>query len=131
MRRREFVAGLAGAAAWPITTHAQQRGQVRRVGILMGGLLQGDVDGESELKAFREELDSLGWKLGGNIQFEYRWPGTDNERVGAAARELAGSHVEVVLSRATSATLSLTREAPALPVVFVLVVEPVRSGLVQ
>jgi putative ABC transport system substrate-binding protein len=97
----------------------------------MGGLLEGDRGGEAELNAFLEELDSLSWKVGGNIQLEYRWPGIDSERIRIAARELAESHVDVVLSRATTATIEMKREAPTLPIVFVLVVEPVRSGLVQ
>jgi putative ABC transport system substrate-binding protein len=97
----------------------------------MGGLLEGDVGGVSELNAFREEMRVLGWNVGGNLQLEYRWPGTDAERVRVSARELADSHVEVILSRATVGTAALVREAPAVPVVFVLVVEPVTAGFVQ
>src|SRR3954452_24591275 len=112
MRRRTFLGIVGGAVALPLAAYAQQREQVRRVGILMGGLQERDVGGELELDAFREEMRALGWHVGGNIQFEYRWPGSDNERVRESASSLAASHVDIVLSRATMGTASMLREAP-------------------
>jgi len=131
MKRREFIGLLGGAAGWPLSSRAQQPERMRQVGVLMGGLLEGDASGEVELAAFREELETLGWRIDTNLKLHYLWPGIDNEAIVASARELANSRVEVMLSRATGSTISLVREAPKLPVVFVLVVEPVGSGLVE
>src|SRR4051794_12124801 len=114
MRRRTFLGAIGGAIALPLAAHAQQRERVRRVGILMGGLQEGDAGGELELNAFRDEMRALGWHIGGNIQFEYRWPGTDSQRGREFASSLAGSHVDVVLSRATMGTASMLRETPTL-----------------
>src|SRR5262245_47141137 len=69
MRRREFIALLGGAAAWPLAARAQQGEQVRRIGALAGG-----TGGERpEFTAFRQGLNQLGWRDGGNVRIEYRW----------------------------------------------------------
>jgi hypothetical protein len=77
MRRRDFIKGIVGSAtAWPLTTRAQQRVK-RRVAVLMGGLFSNDWGGRAEAAALESGLTELGWKLGGNIELEYRWPGAE------------------------------------------------------
>jgi ABC-type uncharacterized transport system substrate-binding protein len=67
MRRRDFIAGIAGsAAAWPLTAHAQQGDRVRRMGVLMG-YAENDSEAQAWVAAFREELEKLGWTDGRNV----------------------------------------------------------------
>jgi putative tryptophan/tyrosine transport system substrate-binding protein len=87
MKRRQFIAGLGGAAVWPAMSHAQQQsGGFRRVGVLMGGYAAG-----LQLRmftAFRSGLDKLGWKPERNIGLEVRWGEGSAERIRQAAAEL-------------------------------------------
>ena len=97
----------------------------------MGGLSEGDPAGLAELAAFEEELKGLGWAPGRNVKIDIRWPGADLERVRQFASSVAGSRPHLVLSRATPATVALRNAAPSLPTVFILVAEPVESGIVH
>ena len=97
----------------------------------MGGLSEGDPAGLAELAAFQEELKALGWAPGRDVTIDVRWPGADLERVRQLAISIAGSRPHLVLSRSTPATVALRNEAPSLPTVFVLLAEPVESGIVQ
>src|SRR6516164_4406878 len=89
MRRREFIAGLGGAAAWPLVVHAQQPDRVRHVGVLMN-VVQEDPGGPADVMALRQGLAELGWIEGRNIHIEFRWPGGDIDRVQTFAKELVG-----------------------------------------
>ena len=81
MRRREFLALLGGAAAFePVATHAQTAGAAKRIGVLIG-LSSADPAGQAEMTAFRDGLAALGWTEGRNLKVEYRWPGSDPERI--------------------------------------------------
>jgi putative tryptophan/tyrosine transport system substrate-binding protein len=62
MRRREFIAGLGGAAAWPLVARAQQAGGLRRIGMLIGGD-ESDPDRQTKVAAFRNALHDLGWTM--------------------------------------------------------------------
>jgi putative ABC transport system substrate-binding protein len=129
MKRREFIAGLGSAAAWPLTARAQQAG-VRRVGVLMNAV-KDDTGGLADMAAFRQGLAELGWVEGQTIQIQSRWPGSDIERVGALAKELVGLKPDVLLARSTPITAALKGETTSIPIVFVAVAEPSESGLVQ
>ena len=131
MRRREFLALLGGAAAFePVATHAQTAGATKRIGVLIG-LSSADPAGQAEMTGFREGLAALGWIDGRNLKVEYRWPGSEPERMRAAAKELAVLKLDLLVTRTTPGTLAMRREAPATPTVFVVVAEPMESGLVQ
>jgi putative ABC transport system substrate-binding protein len=131
MRRREFLALLGGAAAFkPVIAHAQTTGAVKRIGVMIG-LSSADPAGQAEMTAFREGLTALGWSEGRNLKIEYRWPGSEPERMRAAAKELAGLKLDLLVTRTTPGTLAMRSEAPATPIVFVIVAEPMESGLVQ
>jgi putative tryptophan/tyrosine transport system substrate-binding protein len=80
LRRRQFLTLLGGAAAtWPLAARAQQPGGVRRIGVLMGPA-ESDPEGQSEIAAFRQELQKLGW-TGGNVRIAYRWAAGDADRM--------------------------------------------------
>jgi putative ABC transport system substrate-binding protein len=72
MKRREFIAGLGGAVAWPLIARAQQPDHMRRIGVLMPGT-EGDQDGQSRITGFQQGLAKLGWTEAGNVQIDYRW----------------------------------------------------------
>ena len=89
MNRREFVAGLGGAAAWPLAERAQQGDRVRRIGVLLPGV-QSDPGAEPYVSAFTRALAGLGWTDGRNVRIDLRWAGTDTSRMRAIALPLAG-----------------------------------------
>lgn len=130
MKRREFFTLLGGGAfAWPLVALAQQTAGKRHIAVLLGGLDSHDKEGQAEVAAFEEGLKQAGWNIGENIEIDYRWPGAAPENVRAAAKEIADTHPEVVLTRSTLATASLV--SANLPVVFTLVVDPLGSGFIK
>src|SRR6516165_1513960 len=96
MRRREFITLLSGAAAWPFVARAQAD-RVRRVGALMGTSADDPVSVERR-RAFQKRLEQLGWKIGANLQIEYRWAAADVERLRANAAELLELQPDVIFA---------------------------------
>ena len=80
LRRREFIAGLAGAAAWPLAARAQQGERVWRIGYLAGGDENNPLI-RSYLSAFTQALVGLGWTDGRNVRLDIRWGGGDINRI--------------------------------------------------
>jgi putative ABC transport system substrate-binding protein len=87
MRRRDFVAALGSAAAWPLMAGAQQPGRVRRIGVLMSTAAD-DGQGQVWSAAFVQGLQQLGWEVGGNIRIDYRRGAGDTDRFRKYAAEL-------------------------------------------
>ena len=85
--RREFLATLGGAAAWPLAARAQSSERVRRIGALMY-LAADEPESPARVAAFARGLQEFGWIEGRNIQIEYRWGGGDMDRVRRYAAEL-------------------------------------------
>jgi putative tryptophan/tyrosine transport system substrate-binding protein len=130
MRRREFIAGLGGAAAaWPPPARAQQGERVRRVGVLLGWTDSSPMF-RSFLDAFIQELAHLGWVDGRNVRIEQRWTNADLDRTGSLAKELIELKPEVILASTTPATAALQREGRPIPIVFTIVSDPVGIGFV-
>ena len=77
MRRREFIAGLGGAAAWPVVARGQQTERLRRIGVLMFSA-ENDQEGRSSIMAFQEALRNLGW-MERNSEIDIRWTAADVE----------------------------------------------------
>ncbi|MFZ2076146.1 MAG: ABC transporter substrate binding protein, partial [Xanthobacteraceae bacterium] len=128
MRRREFIT-LMGAAVvpWPCIVQAQQ--QKRRLAVIQGGLLPGDADGRREVAAFEQGLKELGWKPGTNIDIDYYWPGAEIGSIRDATGDVARTRPDVVISRSTPATAAVM--GTGLPIIFLLVADPVGPGFVQ
>ena len=89
IRRREFIAGLGGAAAWPLAARAQQGDRVRRVGVLMP-YDENESLVKPRLSAFMQALAGLGWTDGRNVRMDLRWASPDINRIRALAQELVG-----------------------------------------
>src|SRR5262249_6200605 len=120
---------LGGAAAWPLGANAQVTDGMRRVGVLMG-TAESDPQGQSEITAFRQGLQRLGW-TGRNGRIPYRWAAGEVDRMGTFAKELIALQPDAVLAVSTSAVKALIRETRTVPIVFVRVPDPIGDGLVD
>jgi putative ABC transport system substrate-binding protein len=128
-RRREFIAGLVGAAAWPMAARAQQDDRVRPIGVLTG-FEENDPLTKTYVSAFTQALADLGWTNGRNVRMDLRWGGGDINRMRALAQELVGLQSDVIVTNSTPATVAVQRETQTIPIVFVGVTDPVASGIV-
>jgi putative ABC transport system substrate-binding protein len=129
MRRRKFITLLGGAAAWPLAARAQQPDRVRRIGVLMTTSVS-DPDAQPRVKAFERQLQELGWIVGRNLQIEYRWGMGDLLKTQVAAVELLRLNPDVLLSNGSPPLRALQQVTRTVPIVFVLVTEPVAQGFV-
>jgi putative ABC transport system substrate-binding protein len=129
MKRRELITLLGGAAvAWPLAARAQQSERVRRIGVLMG--VANDQEGQSRVRSLETGLQDLGWWNGRNLQIEYRWAEGDLDRMRAFAKELVGLVPELIVAGNTPVVAALMQQTRTIPIVFVMVSDPVGSGLV-
>jgi putative tryptophan/tyrosine transport system substrate-binding protein len=130
MRRREFLALVGGASAWPLAARAQQPVPVRRIGVLMG-YAESDSDAQAKLAAFGDGLQKLGWVEGRNIRVDTRWPiPADTESLQRFAKELVALQPELILSHITPTTAALLQQTRTIPIIFATVSDPVGSGFV-
>jgi putative ABC transport system substrate-binding protein len=129
IRRREFIAGLGGAAAWPLGASAQQGDRVRRIGLLVRGD-ENDPVRAPPVSAFIQALAGLGWTNGRNIRMDLRWTGDDINRIRALAQELVGLQPDIILAGSTPVTVALQRETRTIPIVFTNLADRVVSGIV-
>jgi putative ABC transport system substrate-binding protein len=128
--RREFITLLGGAAAmWPLVAHSQQRDQMRKIGVLYGGSTA-DPQGQSQLAAFAKGMRQLDWTPERNIAIEYRWAAGDVDRMRMLAKELVGLKPDLIIGHTTQVVASLQKETNTIPIVFVVVSDPVGSGFV-
>ena len=127
--RRDFIRLLGGTAAWPIAARGQQAHRTRRVGLLMG-YPEGDAEGQASAAAFLLRLQELGWTEGRNIQIDTRWAGADPNKARTFAKELVGITPDVIVPSTNLVTAILQQETSSIPIVFVLVGDPVGSGFV-
>jgi putative ABC transport system substrate-binding protein len=129
VKRRQFIAGLGSAAAWPVVGRAQQAERMRRVGVLMGGD-ENDPLRKSFGSAFTQALADLGWADGRNVRMDLRWGGGDANRIRALAQELVGLQPDIIVTSSTPATGAVQRETRMIPIVLAGVADPVASGIV-
>jgi putative ABC transport system substrate-binding protein len=132
MKRREFIGLLGGAAAtWPLAARAQQVDRGRRVGVLMG-LAESDPSSQRYVSTLASGLRDFGWIEGRNLRIDYRWNATrglDQARVGA--KELVALQADAIVAHTTTSLLALRQETSTVPIVFILVSEPVANGFVE
>ncbi len=130
MGRREFFSLLGGATiAWPLVAFAQKPDRTRRIGVLMS-LGENDLEGKAQLSGFTQGLSELGWTNGSNLRMEVRWGGGDVNQIRVFAKELVAGQPDLILSQGTPVTAVLQRETRTIPIVFVIVTDPVGEGFV-
>ena len=128
MRRREFLWVLGGvAAAWPLEAPAQQPERIRRLGVLMVAAA-GDEEMTRRLAALQGELGRLGWVEGRNVRYEMRWAAGDPDRIRKAANELVALAPDLIVANGSSGMDAMQRATRTVPVVFVVVPDPVGAG---
>jgi putative ABC transport system substrate-binding protein len=130
MRRRQFIMLLGGAAAWPLAAHAQQPGGMRRIGVLMASAAD-DLESQARVAAFVQGLAQLGWSDGRNVRIDTRWATTNADDLRRHAAELAALAPDVLIAGTGTATAApLLQASRTVPIVFVVVVDPVGAGFV-
>ena len=130
MRRRDFISlSVGGAVSWPLGARAQQTNQVRRIGTLFGGNA-GDPE-KARLAAFLQALQQLGWTEGQNLRVETRWSAANADNIRKDAAELAALAPDVILASGDQATGQLLRVTQTVPIIFVIVPDPVGAGFVN
>lgn len=129
MRRREFIAALGGATAWPFAARTQQPERERVIGLLMG-FAESDSAARSLVTSFRSALAKLGWMEGSGLRIEIRWSNGSETRMGAFAKELVNLRPDVIVGQTTPVMGVLARETQTIPIVFTFVTDPIGSGFV-
>jgi len=129
VNKREFIALLSGAAAWPLTARAQQPERMRRIGLLMG--VADDREGQARMTALKQGLQELGWTDGHNIQIETRFSGADAGRIRAHAAELVALAPDVIVGHTTPVIRALRHATSSIPIVMAAVADPVEQGFVS
>jgi putative ABC transport system substrate-binding protein len=126
-RRREFIALLGIAVAWPLAANAQQSERMRRIGVL-APLAESDSEGQTRIAALRKGLQDLGWREGRNIRAEYRSTEGDGDRARAYAAELVALKPDVMVASTENALSALLWETHTVPIVFTQIADPVAGG---
>ena len=129
MKRRTFLGALGVTATWPVAGHAQQREPVRRVGVLIA-FPESQPFAKAFVTAFTQALGRLGWVEGKNIQIDYRFAAGDAALFRAYAAELVSLGPDVVLASTAPALAALRQQTRTIPIVFVIVPDPVSRGVV-
>jgi putative ABC transport system substrate-binding protein len=131
MKRREFITLICGASvAWPMVARAQASHPVAKIGVLMG---IGDTDPEAipRMEALQEGLQQLGWSEGRNIHLDYRWTAGDVDKAQLFAKEIVDLKPDVIVVHSSPAVAALRRLTSRIPIVFVLIADPIGSGFVE
>jgi putative ABC transport system substrate-binding protein len=130
MKRREFIGLVGGAAAMPLAAHAQQTREIRRVGVILS-TAQNDAESQTRIAAFRQSFEELGWKDGQNVHIEYRWVAGKNDLIQQYTQEIVALRPDVILANGTGVAIALQKITSTIPIVCVLVNDPVGLGLVR
>ena len=127
--RRELLAALGAAAAWPFAARAQQGERMRRIGVLMG--IADDAEGQARVKGLQQGLQELGWIEGGNVRIDYRWTGGDVSRVRAYVTELVKLSPDVIVAHTPPVIAAMRQASSSIPIVFAAVIDPVSHGFID
>ena len=130
MRRREFIAGLGSAAAWPLAARAQQPERMRRIAMLLPSTAD-DSEFQARVGAFQQALELLGWTIGQNLRIDTVWAGPDAADIRRHAAELVALGPEVILAHNAAVVAQVLPLTRTLPIVFPLAGDPVGAGLVD
>jgi putative tryptophan/tyrosine transport system substrate-binding protein len=127
IRRREFMAGLGSAAAWPVVARAQQPA-MPVIGYL--SVQSADDDYKNFTVPFLQGLQETGYVVGRNVEIEHRWAENQYDRLPALAADLVRRRVAVIVAAGTPATLAAKAATTTIPIVFAIGGDPVALGLV-
>jgi putative tryptophan/tyrosine transport system substrate-binding protein len=127
VKRREFIAGLGGAAAWPFAARAQQSAKMPTIGYL--GPTTPAVESQ-RVAAFAQRLRELGWIEGRTIAIEYRWAEGRSERFIEIAAEFVRLKVDVIATYATPPVIAAKQATSVIPIVFGVAADPISASLV-
>jgi putative ABC transport system substrate-binding protein len=131
VNKRQFINLLGVAvAAWPLAARTQQADRVRRIGVLMP-LAADDPEVQLRLAALAQGLQQLGWTIGRNVRVDYRYGVGDAANVRKYAAELVALAPDVILANGSAATGPLLQTTRSVPIVFVVVPDPVGAGFVE
>src|SRR5262245_59789309 len=131
MQRRQFITLLGGTAiGWPLAVRAQQGERMRRVGVLLPATAD-DSEYPILVKAFVHGLQQLGWTEGSNIRIDIRWAGGGVGTNRRYAEELVALGPDVIMAAGNSSAGPMLQATRTIPVVFTIVPDPVRAGLVD
>jgi putative tryptophan/tyrosine transport system substrate-binding protein len=130
MRRRDFITLIGGAAAWPLAARAQQGERLRRIGVLET-LAKDDAEAQARNAAFAQSLQQLGWTVGRNVEIETRWSAGSADTMRRNVADLMALAPDVVLATGTPSLQPLLQASRTVPIVFVLVPDPVGAGFVE
>jgi ABC-type uncharacterized transport system substrate-binding protein len=125
MQRREFIAFLGVATAWPLVASAQTK--ISRIGFMGNSTAALEAN---LVDAFREGLHELGYEEGRNIVIEYRWADGKYDQFPTLVAELIAAKVDVIVTAGTPAALAVKKATTTVPLVMVAVGDPVGTGLV-
>jgi putative ABC transport system substrate-binding protein len=132
VKRRDTIALLGGAAVWPLSwslaARAQRAERMRLIGLVAGA---GEPEMRPLLAAFRERLKQLGWEDGRNLAIDVRLGGGDLKRMTDDTAGLVARNPDVILAQGTPGLTAVRRYSRTVPVVFVLVADPVKMGLIE
>jgi len=121
---------LGAATAWPLAASAQQPERIRRIGVLLG-FPENQPFTQAIVKAFRQALERYGWIERKNISIDYRFASGDPALYRAYAGELVDLAPDVILASPGPGVFSLRQRTRTIPIVFVLLPDPVALGVVQ
>ncbi len=123
--RREFIAGLGSAAAWPVVARAQQQAMP-----VIGSLYSGPALTPKLKEAFLRGLREQGYSEGRNVTIEYRFADNQYDRLPALASDLVGRRVSLIVGFGLVSSLAAKKATDKIPIVFGIGADPVKSGLV-
>jgi putative ABC transport system substrate-binding protein len=124
MTRRQLIALLGGAAAWPLAARGQQAAKVHRIGFLWDG----PTVFSDAMDAFRRGLRDLGYVEGRNLSIDYRWAGGSPDRMRELAQELVRAKVDVIIAPSSIYTSAAKRATATIPIVFLSHADPLGSA---